>query len=104
MFNTSTNSSFGGFSNTATNNSANPMKDFEVSWLFMKAIHDLISSMLLQVVNPPDDSIQCLEFSPSTLNQDFLIAGSWDNNVRYLFLMILNSLEQWHDWLSKANN
>jgi mRNA export factor len=41
----------------------NPMKDFEV-------------------VSPPDDSVSCLAFSPGTIPQNFLIAGSWDNNVR----------------------
>lgn len=55
-----TSSSFGA---TVTPSSANPMKDFEVS-------------------SPPDDSISSLAFSPSTLPQNFLIAGSWDNNVR----------------------
>lgn len=41
----------------------NPMNDFEVS-------------------TPPDDSVSCLAFSPATISQNFLIAGSWDNNVR----------------------
>ena len=41
----------------------NPMKDFEV-------------------MSPPDDSVSCLAFSPGTIPQNFLIAGSWDNNVR----------------------
>jgi mRNA export factor len=37
----------------------------------------------VEVVNPPDDSISCLRFSPmSVTNSTFLIAGSWDNNVR----------------------
>jgi mRNA export factor len=40
----------------------NPMRDFEVT-------------------SPPDDSISSLSFSPATLPQNFLIAGSWDNNV-----------------------
>ncbi len=45
-------------------NQPNPMKDVEVS-------------------NPPDDSISCLRFSPpSVTTTSFLIAGSWDNNVR----------------------
>ncbi len=44
--------------------STNPMKDVEV-------------------VSAPDDSVSCLRFSPpSTANKNFLIAGSWDNNVR----------------------
>ncbi|XP_064626750.1 mRNA export factor-like [Lineus longissimus] len=69
MFGTST---FGGatstgFGATATNaaltTNYNPMKDFEV-------------------VSPPDDSVSSLRFSPGTLPSTFLIAGSWDNNVR----------------------
>lgn len=61
MFNQST--TLGGFGTTATPSTANPMKDFEVT-------------------SPPDDSVSCLAFSPSTIPQNFLIAGSWDNNVR----------------------
>ena len=41
----------------------NPMKDFEV-------------------MSPPDDSVSCLAFSPASIPQNFLIAGSWDNHVR----------------------
>lgn len=41
----------------------NPMKDYEV-------------------VSPPDDSISSLAFSPASLSQNFVIAGSWDNQVR----------------------
>ncbi|CAG2062032.1 unnamed protein product, partial [Timema podura] len=48
---------------TTTPPTANPMKDFEVT-------------------SPPDDSISSLAFSPATIPQNFLIAGSWDNNVR----------------------
>lgn len=51
------------FGATSTPSSANPNKDFEVT-------------------SPPDDSVSSLAFSPSTLLQNFLIAGSWDNNVR----------------------
>ena len=51
--------SFGG---TVTPSTANPMKDFEV-------------------VSPPDDSVSSLAFSPAALPQNFLVAGSWDNNV-----------------------
>lgn len=57
-FSQSTN--FGGISSS----NANPMKDVEV-------------------VNAPDDSVSCLAFSPPSIAQtNFLIAGSWDNNVR----------------------
>lgn len=60
MFNQST---MGGFGAVATPSNVNPMKDFEVT-------------------QPPDDSISSMAFSPSSMNQNFLIAGSWDNNVR----------------------
>ena len=61
MFNQSTlgTSSFGA---TSTPSSANPMKDFEVT-------------------SPPDDSVSSLAFSPAAIPLNFLIAGSWDNNV-----------------------
>lgn len=52
------------FGATPTPSSANPMKDFEVT-------------------SPPDDSVSALAFSPGTLPQNFLIAGSWDCNVIY---------------------
>lgn len=48
---------------TGTASSSNPMQDFEV-------------------VSPPDDSISSLKFSPASLQQNFLVAGSWDCNVR----------------------
>ncbi|XP_011189810.1 protein Rae1 [Zeugodacus cucurbitae] len=35
-----------------------------------------------EVTMPPDDSVSALEFSPSTIPQNFLIAGSWDSSVR----------------------
>lgn len=58
---------FGGsgsmFGSTTTSSTANPMKDYEV-------------------VNPPDDSISALAFSPSTIPQNFLVSGSWDNCLR----------------------
>lgn len=57
-------SNAGVFSNT-TAATQNPMKDFEV-------------------VSPPDDSISSLAFSPSSLPQNFLIAGSWDNQVNFI--------------------
>jgi mRNA export factor len=50
-------------SNVTAPSNHNPMKSFEV-------------------VSPPDDSVSCLKFSPGTLQQNFLIAGSWDNHVR----------------------
>lgn len=57
--------SFGGNfgNNAATTTVPNPNNDMEVS-------------------NPPDDSISALAFSPAALPQNFLVAGSWDNNVR----------------------
>lgn len=43
--------------------SVNPMKDIEVA-------------------SPPEDSVTAMEFSPATIPQNFLIAGSWDSSVR----------------------
>lgn len=63
MFNQSGLGGTSSFGTTTTPSSANPMKDFEVT-------------------SPPDDSTSSLAFSPATLPQNFLIAGSWDNNVR----------------------
>lgn len=52
------------FGSPQTNQAAiNPMKDFEV-------------------VSPPDDTVSAMEFSPATMQQNFLIAGSWDSSVR----------------------
>lgn len=67
-------SSSGGFGSNAgvfgnTTATQNPMKDFEV-------------------VSPPDDSISSLAFSPACLPQNFLIGGSWDNQV----IIILNCI------------
>lgn len=41
----------------------NPMKDIEVT-------------------SPPDDTVSAMEFSPMALQQNFLLAGSWDSSVR----------------------
>ena len=62
MFNQGSLGGTSSFGTTTTPSSANPMKDFEVT-------------------SPPDDSTSSLAFSPATLPQNFLIAGSWDNNV-----------------------
>lgn len=49
---------------TSTSTNTNAMKDVEVQ-------------------SPPDDSVSCIKFSPtSTGTSSFLVAGSWDNNVR----------------------
>ncbi|XP_061113718.1 uncharacterized protein LOC133138737 isoform X1 [Conger conger] len=48
---------------SATTDSHNPMKDVEVT-------------------SPPDDSISCLAFSPPAMPGNFLIGGSWANDVR----------------------
>lgn len=55
--------SAGNASSFAAPNKSNPMKDFEVS-------------------ETPDDTISCMEFSPENMQQNFLIAGSWANDVR----------------------
>lgn len=36
----------------------------------------------LEVTAPPDDTVSAMEFSPGTLQQNFLLAGSWDSSVR----------------------
>lgn len=64
MFNQSTLGASSSFGNATTTSSANPMKDFEVT-------------------SPPDDSVSSLAFSPASIPQNFLIAGSWDNNVSH---------------------
>lgn len=64
MFGTSTLGGGTPFSNTNTA-TVNPMKDFEVA-------------------SPPEDTVSALEFSPATLQQNFLIAGSWDSSVGLL--------------------
>ena len=38
----------------------------------------------IEVASPPDDSVSSLEFSPSALPSTYLVAGSWDNNVRFI--------------------
>lgn len=35
-----------------------------------------------EVTSPPDDTVSSLEFSPPSLQQNYLIAGSWDSSVR----------------------
>lgn len=37
----------------------------------------------VEVTSPPDDSISCLAFSPPTFPGNFLIGGSWANDVSY---------------------
>jgi len=70
LFGNSSNLLFGSNSNTTNNKfstkatgSHNPMHDVEVS-------------------SPPDDSISSIEFGPSGMQGNFLIAGSWANDVR----------------------
>lgn len=35
-----------------------------------------------EVTSPPDDSISAMEFSPATIQQNYLVASSWDFTVR----------------------
>jgi len=35
-----------------------------------------------EIVSPPEDSVSCLKFSPAGMQGNFLIAGSWANDVR----------------------
>lgn len=37
----------------------------------------------LEVTSPPEDAVSSLEFSPPSVQQTFLIAGSWDCRVRF---------------------
>ena len=63
---TSTLATAGAAAAGATAAAVNPMKD-------------------LEVVSAPDDSVSCLRFSPAQASvgaSNFLVAGSWDNNVR----------------------
>lgn len=53
----------GAFGATPQQVQGNPMKDIEVS-------------------SPPEDTVSAMEFSPMTLQQNFLLAGSWDSSVR----------------------
>lgn len=39
----------------------------------------------VEVTSPPDDSISCLAFSPPTMPGNFLIGGSWANDVSYMY-------------------
>lgn len=57
MFGTASATSF------AAPNKSNPMKDFEVE-------------------SPPEDTVSCMEFSPESMQQNFLIAGSWASDIR----------------------
>ncbi|XP_017494730.1 PREDICTED: mRNA export factor-like [Rhagoletis zephyria] len=36
----------------------------------------------IEVSSPPEDSISGLAFSPPSLQQNFLVSGSWDNQIR----------------------
>lgn len=36
----------------------------------------------IEVSSPPDDTVSAMEFSPNALQQNFLLAGSWDSSVR----------------------
>lgn len=63
MFGTSALGTAPGFGAPVQAAPVNPMKDFEVA-------------------SPPEDTVSAMEFSPATLQQNFLIAGSWDSSVR----------------------
>lgn len=34
-----------------------------------------------EVASPPDDTVSALKFSPASMAQNFLVAGSWDSSV-----------------------
>lgn len=46
----------------------------------------------IEVTSSPDDSIGCLSFSPPTLPGNFLIAGSWANDVSLPYTHVLEDL------------
>lgn len=56
-------SAFGATPQVQQQQTMNAMKDFEVT-------------------SPPDDTVSAMEFSPIALQQNFLLAGSWDSSVR----------------------
>ena len=37
-----------------------------------------------EVTQPPDDTVSAMAFSPPSMQQNFLIAGSWDNSVCFI--------------------
>lgn len=48
----------------------------------------------IEVVSPPEDSISSLSFSPPSMPQTFLIAGSWDSKVSCWEISTVNSTVQ----------
>ena len=48
-----------------------------------------------EIANPSDDSISSLAFSPATIQQNFLVSGAWDNNVRYWACFCIQYLAQY---------
>lgn len=43
---------------------------------------------------PPEDSVSGLEFSPISVQQNYLVSGSWDNKVRcWEIQMIGNNIQ-----------
>lgn len=43
----------------------------------------------VEVTSPPDDSISCLAFSPPAMPGNFLIGGSWANDVSHLSVSVV---------------
>lgn len=77
------NSLFGGGTGASSGTSG-----FGSSSVFGQSTNSLISNSNnqaqakdVEVVSPPDDTISSLSFSPATLPQNYLIAGSWDNKI-----------------------
>ena len=64
VFGTNTAATTGFGTAAAGSGLSNPNKDYEIA-------------------NPSDDSISSLAFSPATIQQNFLVSGAWDNNVRF---------------------
>lgn len=53
------------------------------NWQTVQIVYFLFFAMSqdVEVTSPPDDSISCLAFSPPTMPGNFLIGGSWANDV-----------------------
>ena len=74
VFGTNTAATTGFGTAAAGSGLSNPNKDYEIA-------------------NPSDDSISSLAFSPATIQQNFLVSGAWDNNVRCWTCFHINSVD-----------
>lgn len=81
--NTSANTSFGAPASTGFGGSTNvfgqPTGQANAFGSSITGTHNPMKNV--EVVSPPDDSISSMAFSPPSMQQTFLIAGSWDSKV-----------------------